>query len=285
MPKIPYIIVTPDYFASAGVRCLFRLAYILSTKGYESYVTGMINNCSYSVQSIHDDAEKQYKLIEGGCITLYPEIYPTNHLSALRVAGFVGYPGRDLPYENTFYYSNAIKSNIPKNRILTINAIEKEIFNNDTPQERIWNTVWMGKGNGSELDKLCIPDIKLITYKEPSDRKELASWLKQSKVLYTFDPASCLIDEARFCGTPVVYIPNAICPTMNDFFTYLKAGSNTVYGGTGTDTVLYGIAQSNTLEDIEKARLEIPEFLKFKEGYCNEENSMIENFIALTQEM
>lgn len=287
MPKIPYIIVSPNYRNSnAGVRVLYKLCHILNSKGYESYMTDSGSNPLWNTPTLKNDTEKTYKLINSGAIVLYPDIYPNNSFSSLRPVGFIAYPGRTLPYQNVFYYNNAMKANIPKDRILTISPIEKELFNTDVQEERNINTVWVGKGDGSVVPK-DISDVKMITASEPATREELASWLKKSKVLYTCDPYTALIDESRFCGTPVVYLPNAACPNMSDFFNRIKIGASTVYGsGEGSQGYsILGIAQGNTVEDIDKARQELPEFLKFKDAYCKDEDAMVDNFIAVTQSM
>ena len=269
MSNIPYIIATPDYRGNSGVRVLFKMAKLLAEKGYEVYVNNKVNDCPFKVNTIYGDSEKTYKLIQNGAIVVYPEIFSYNFLSSSRPVGYVLNPQRDLPYKNTFYYNDFFKKG--KN-LLTINVFDKSIFNNNIKEERIWNTVWIGKGNGEDLPKLNLDNVKMITYSEPSSREELATWFRKSKALYTFDAISAVSEEARGCGCPVYFVPNS-------------AHTSKYYDEVNWFAFKNGAAKDLTEQEIKRANETVSLIDEEVENFFKGKEKHLDNFIDITQDM
>jgi len=191
MTKYPYIIMAPPYRnSSAGVRALYELRNHLESAGYEA------------------------KIFQGGdapanSIVVYPETVSSNPMKARTVVRYVlNYPGLlggDSSYDSAeliFTFSPAYYPTAP---LLTVPIIEP--FFRDYGLPRSGGCFWVGKGEGI-VDE--IPETKgltEITYTWPETRQELAKFLNEKEILYSYDDCTALIYEARKCGCKVVVIP------------------------------------------------------------------------------
>lgn len=187
-----FIVYAPPYnFASAGIRVLYELNNDLIQLGHKS-----------EIRYIQDHDKK----IDSDVIVIYPEVITNNPLNAnhvvryfLNLDGFlfgqpveVGINDFILVWENFFYPRAHAQLNKP---------LISDIFNNrDTvpAYERTIDSTFLGKGAGFGF--YPIPNTVLIGSAGPLPRKALASLLRQTRVLYTFDPLTMVIPEAIFSG-------------------------------------------------------------------------------------
>lgn len=186
-----FIVYAPPYNpASAGIKALHELHNELIQLGHESKIVfhGVVKPCDPKT------------------IVIYPEIISDNPLSAQYVVrymlnsnGFItGVPidfgPKDfiLTWEN-FYHKNAHAQ-------LHKPIIPDWFHDRDTisPLERSIDSCYIGKSVRYNVHP--VPNTILINSTGPLSRKALASLLRQTRILYTFDPLTMMVPEALFCG-------------------------------------------------------------------------------------
>jgi len=242
----PYYIITPRYrHNSCGVRVMHKLIASLRGKGFLTFL-------SYETK----------RPAPGKMIVVMPDIY-VNDNSFGKVARYLLYYPRPnalpLDTELIFYYC---KKYDYKNRgvsRLWIDAYEYDLFNEkDCPAERTEECFYVSKGG--HIPRIPLTDTLCeITANWPSTRRDLANLLKRSKILYTYDANTALIDEARLCGCPVCIIP-----------------------GVNKSSIANepGIAR---IDNVEYARETLPEFQASHQKKLKDCEGDIDNFISITQ--
>ena len=266
---IPYIITSCGYMQyHAGIRALYKLADKLNAAGCEAYMFSA-GNAPYASPNIYSDRRKLQALIKAGAIVVYPEIYPTNVLGSKRpVSWMLNY--RETDISERFYWHRIMTATEEDERVLALDLVEHDLFNNNAKHERLFNSVWVGKGMADDR-MYTIPDARFIANTRPADRAELAVWLKQSKALYTFDAMTMLVSEACLCGTPVIYLPNA--------------GNTQAAVGSTLDISVNGFAYGNEPAEIERAEASVGAYAADYAAYFGRESEYLADFIRLTQRM
>jgi hypothetical protein len=203
-PKLKFLIYSPPYKnSSAGIRVLYKLNDMLNALGHQSSIS---NNLSATVDS--------------ETIAIYPEIVIGNPFNAKRVVRYllnhptklggngkygkddilVTYDTRWLPYAD--------------NQLLIIPVIE-DFFTYICGHRCNQSCVYVGKGVNTNAP--CTKDSIEITPTFPSNREDLASMLKHTHTLYSYDDNSMILIEAGLAGCevftiknnePVKYVPN-----------------------------------------------------------------------------
>lgn len=209
---LPYVLCAPDYHhASAGIRATHRLVHELNEHGQRAY-TACAGNPVWNEPTW-----------QGGenCIVIYPEVVYGNPLGAPNVVRWVlntpGYLGGDVTYDpREIVYTWSHRFTLAP--LLTVNVMEHDLFY-DNGHFRDTDACYMGKGNYrgvSELaDTRALPHITRSPC-WPSTRLELASLLKRTGTLYTYDDCTAVVDEALACGCRVVLLPEGREMTVAD---------------------------------------------------------------------
>ena len=199
-----FIVAAPPYRnSSAGCRVLHRLCHLLREIGELAFVaTNAVNrawNTPYS------------SVVTANTVVVYPEVIHGNPTDAERVVRYVlnhpGLLGGTKVYsdsEMVWYYDewlrdstrNATTEDVTGRRLF-INAIEPEYFWNNPLTYRDKTCFYVGKARGITLE---LPGYTEITSKWPATRMDLGNLLRRTKVLYSYDDCTALLEEAVLCG-------------------------------------------------------------------------------------
>lgn len=235
-----YIICAPVYSNSNGIRVLYLLAQKLETQGCEAYLYSPYpHHEGYRyVDEITDEMRRRD-------VVVYPEVIHGNPLQFQNVVRYVlYYPGKNggtkeyHPSEMIFVHDRKYLS---EGQLLTLPWLDEKLFYDDgTPKTLNCYFVHKG-GKWKEVPELS--EAVEINMHYPENREELAALLRKTKILYSYDDCSAILDEALMCGCDVKVIrengfedykscyfeavkDNAV--QLNDFIT---ATQNMNYGG------------------------------------------------------
>jgi hypothetical protein len=214
------MIVAPDYLeASAGIRALYRLCHLINLAGGDATMyPGTSGTPSWNTPP-------RSTKVTDRTVVLYPEIYHVERPTKRVVRWLLNEPGRLLdspklyrPEEMIFYYTKAFrvaaqaatKELLTEERELHVYTIEPELFFNDRSCARLYDCVFIGKGQAiyDSVQPREIRDALLISSIPPwpGSRAETAALLRGCRRLYTFDAHTTIADEASICGAQVLYI-------------------------------------------------------------------------------
>jgi hypothetical protein len=217
----PYVIVTPTWCVSSGVRVMHELCHALRLQGLEAYVLltsnlsgdGPVLNPALHTPALNPEMQARWPQLAQEAITIYPDGVPGNPFGAQRVVRYV--LGKEVPKEHDnprefrLYHSKAFPvEKRGDQRTLYLLPVDLGLFNDigTLPTlERPQDMLWIGKGGryvGPEKPEG--PRVKTITYGWPSPREQLAFELRQSRYVYSYDTLSATNLEAILCGAVVV---------------------------------------------------------------------------------
>jgi hypothetical protein len=210
----PYVIVSPSWCVSAGVRVMHMLCHELRQIGVEAWLLitnnlsgdGPVVNPGFTTPLLNGLMDARWPDLKERCILVYPDSVRGNPLGARYVARYI--LGKELvppePSEDfNFYFSKAFPAvKRGDQRVLQIVPIDLSLFNSIDAPERDQNLLWIGKG-GRHVGADC-PAVKPITYQWPPTRAELATELRRTHLLYSYDAVTALNAEAILCGAVVV---------------------------------------------------------------------------------
>lgn len=216
MKTRPYIIVTPTYCVSAGVRVMHTLCHELNALGFDAKLL-LTNNLSRSPQEVLNPAlntpcinpvfEQAWPQLQNDAIVICTDGFRGNPFGAKHVVRYV--LGKEMPSEQDdpadyrVYYSKAFPAQrAGRHPVLYLLPIDLALFNANNVTERPQNMLWLGKGARflNEAHEGCVP----ITYSWPPTRPELAHQLRRTRYLYSYDAVSATNLEAILCGATVV---------------------------------------------------------------------------------
>lgn len=201
--KKDYVIWTPAYAKSNGIKVLHLLYKKLEEKGFNVWL--------YSPKP-HLQGYKYIKKIsnelKNNAIVVYPEIVFGNPLGFQNVARYVlHYPGV-LGGAAQFHHSEVIfthnKDFFPQAFLLTLPWIDETIFYEDD-SEKVQDCYFVYKG-GKFREAEETKGLLEINMQYPKTPKELADLLRKTKTLYSYDACSSILDEAVLCGAIVKII-------------------------------------------------------------------------------
>lgn len=203
--KKRYIIYgVPERSANAGVRVLYMLREELERRGYEALIYQHRNKYKNILP------EKCYirhltKEIRNTDIIIYPEVIYGNPLGFRNVVRYVlnvpGFLAGDKEYHDSelvFSWNKSYLDNVP---LLKFDLIDTSLFYK-TDEEKDICCFFVHKG-GKCRDIPELKDCTEITMTWPETREELAALLRRTKILYSYDDNSSLLEEAHFCGSDV----------------------------------------------------------------------------------
>jgi len=209
----PYVFAGLAYHsASAGVRAWHRIIHELNRRGM----------VAFSLEDTNPDWDERrithlgYWIVRAleDPIVVYPEVVSGNPLRAGRVVRFVGntpgYLGGDAEFADTELVFTWSKQFYDTDRILMVDTIESELFNDVDLPEKDTDCAYVGKAEFRGVEEL--PETFEMTHITrfpywPSAREELAALLRRTRTLYTYDDCTMIIDEALLCGCEVILLP------------------------------------------------------------------------------
>jgi hypothetical protein len=201
--KKDYIIWTPAYSVSNGVKVLHMLYKELEKRGYNVYL--------YSCQPYQEG----YNYIEEvsdeqkeNAVVIYPEAVTGNPLKIKNVARYVlYYPGLNGG-EKKFHQSEALFTHLPmfypNIPVFTWPWLNEELFYDENlPKTQDCSFVYKG---GKFRDAKETEGLLEINLDFPATRKELADLLRTTGTLYSYDNCTAILEEATLCGAKVKII-------------------------------------------------------------------------------
>lgn len=218
----PYSVWCPPFeVTSGGIRVLYGLVGWLLSKG----------------QIVVPNA----KAIDGEYITIYPEIVNGNPFGAENVVRYIlatpgvmasgGVPGpTTFPKEDSIYvfselYNNDLK--VDKDHIMFLPILDLNTFKVTNTGKRNKKCKLIGKGYDLHLPET--EGLFELTREFSNDQQQLADYLNECQVMYSYDPNSAMFEIARLCGCQVEIIPSRY---KRDEFEKYEPGMNgiTYYG-------------------------------------------------------
>jgi hypothetical protein len=200
-----WYILAPIYaHSSAGVRCLYRLADLLSACGETAWI-------------INGPVE-----IDDKAILIYPEVILGNPLKAKNVVryllnvphawgrGDIRYPDSEMVWTfHPTYFEQAQETTsqkIDENRMLFINLIEPDLFYN-SGEEKTLDCFYLGK-EARRIRRTAFHNTQMveISFSWPPSRQKTAELLRKTKALYSFDHNTLLSQEALVCGAASYHV-------------------------------------------------------------------------------
>lgn len=221
-----YVIYTPKYAASNGIRVLYKLADELIKRGCNVFL--------FSEPSEGKDYQyinKLTKELKDNAVVIYPEVIFGNPLNAKKVVRYVlyypGINGGDSYYDkndmiftfNNEYYENA--------DLLSISTMDRSLFYKDNTPKDI-NCYFVNKG-GKWKEIQEFKNFVEINMSYPETREELANLLRRTKTLYSYDRHTLLTEEAFACGCDVKYVTEDgfedFIPDKTNYYTFEEYNS------------------------------------------------------------
>ncbi|GAB2861270.1 hypothetical protein GCM10027277_32420 [Pseudoduganella ginsengisoli] len=214
MKTRPYVILTPSYCVSAGVRVMHQLCHELNMLGFDAsiLITSNISppgtpviNPLWNTPVINNQARENWEAINNEAIFIAPDDLDGNPLNCKRLVYYVLGRENVAPADDyyRFYYTRAFPMDKTKEvPTLLLLPVDLSLFNANNTPERTQDMVWMGKNPEHWPNRP--PNVVPITYKWPPTREELAAHLRQTRYLYTYDAVSCTNTEAVLCGAVVI---------------------------------------------------------------------------------
>ena len=218
--KKNYIICTPTYGKSTGVRVLHTLAKSLQKQGFSA---SLFSHAPYAEG--YDYVHKITDHMRENDILVYPEIVLGNPLQFKNVVRYVLCFPETLGANNKYHHSEQVFAWEDKYYlgapILTFPYMDESIFYDDnSPKTHDCYFVYKG-GQCREIPE--IKDAIRIDMKYPREREELGRLLRSTKTLYSYDAESAMHNEAVACGAKVKIItPDDIIDFEGDYFRYAE---------------------------------------------------------------
>lgn len=226
---IPYAIASPNYsHTSGGIKVMWGLYGHLLARGHEVYMNAYPSNKEF--------------------IAIYPETYPLSVMPTKKVVRYilnkVGVMGVGKDTTNLkagptefedgamLYYFSRLFGETDDDHYMFLPIINTDIFV-DQKKIRDKRAVFVGKGDNLELHP---KGAYVVDRSLAQDQQELADFLNECEVLYSYDPVSAMSEVARLCGTRVVLYNDEY--SEDDYSTKYEAGSNGLSFGEDTHTIL-----------------------------------------------
>ena len=214
MKTRPYIILTPSYCVSSGVRVLHELCHELNGLGFDAKLMltsdlspdpTQLLNPALNTPVINNDFATNWEQINNDSIVISSDGIQGNPFNAKRLVRYVLGKEGDLPKDEfKVYFSRAFqrdKSVAPL--VLYHLPVDLSIFNTNNAPVRDQDMLWLGKGA-----KYCtepLPNVALMSYSWPATRAELAANFRRTRYLYSYDAVSATNIEAVLCGAVVIF--------------------------------------------------------------------------------
>jgi len=218
----PYVLFGSDYLhASAGVRACHRLVHELNQHGLMACSLGCVNP-EWDERRVTRVGYWMMRALSDP-IVIYPEVVTGNPLKAGHVVRWIlntpGHLGGDTVHPDSELIFAWSKRYIDTDRILTVDVMERDLFNSDDLPPKTLDCFYMGKAGFRGVEKIALTDGMTEITREPNypaTRAELADLLRRTRILYTYDDCTALGWEALLCGCRVVLLPENRDITLAD---------------------------------------------------------------------
>lgn len=233
----PYVIVAPGYTEKSwGVRTLHQLCHMLNVLNVPAYM--LLTGGTATRPDWRTPAARVRHLRDG--IVIYPEVITDNFLGAKRVVRWLlnrpGYiTGKSIQYgpdDFVVAWSRIIDVTLP---VLNLQIANDGLFHPHGLPEKAGELFYVGKGSRLARSPALERSRTEITRAWPSTHLELASLLRRSRAVYSYDTLSGINYEATLCGTLCVIIPNG--PYTREDIERGELGLNGIAWGTAPDEV------------------------------------------------
>jgi hypothetical protein len=194
-----YIIYSPEYTKSNGVRALYTLHDRLRAQGYEAYIFCLGSH----IGDYHYLTEVSRAMREND-IVVYPEVVAGNPLRFHRVVRWVLFFPGELGGAKTYHPGEVLftwSKSYMEAPLLTVPSIDTSLFF-DEGLPKMQDCCFVHKG-GRWRHLPELEGLLEINMTFPETREHLARVLKTTGTLYSFDSNSLLNAEARLCGAKV----------------------------------------------------------------------------------
>ena len=274
-----YLIAAPDYRESSlGIQVLHRLCHLINERGGSAWMVGCTVNEEWNAPALTEEAYNE--IISSGkpWIAVYPEVTTGNPFSApvvvrymLNREGVIMGNAIEAGSDDLFFWYRsefADKEHDPI--ILGIESYDLSLFEDDHPVKNK-DFLYLNRIPESVVDFSSLPEnIIVLSMQNPLSLRDLASLLKQGRVLYTYESSgTCLL--ANLCGCPVVALS---APGYEQYA--LNEQTLQDIGGAG-----FGYADSpQALAEIRASLHIVREFVLAKRQILE---TQLDNFLTLTQ--
>lgn len=210
----PYYIVAPAYQSNHfGSRILHELCSLLNQSGYEAYVeTPSISGglwtplLTAAVRAAHYKAKKKP-------IVIYPDAIKGHPLKLGLIVRCMVAGANAEQVKKTFISHELVyecqPSDYPEVAQLLMPVTDSDLFTcPDNQADRQTVIVFIDGYTGSIWQHGS--DVVQISQKDGKTTEELKAIYQKAQVLYSYEWSVATI-EARLCGCPVVFVPNAQC--------------------------------------------------------------------------
>ncbi|MBV8501648.1 MAG: hypothetical protein JO006_08020 [Paucibacter sp.] len=270
MKTRPYVIVAPTWGHRADVRVLHTLCHELNSLGLDASLlltagqsgdSDTLLNPALHTPVINPLMERHWGAINEEAIVVYAGSVPGNPFNARRVIRYVmnrQAPGAEAgaPGEYRVYLSKSFPvQRQASQRVLFLLPVDLGLFHAKGAQARTQDMLWLGAGVG--LNGEAPPHLVPITESWPPTREELATQLRRTRHLHSYDAGALLNLEAALCGAVV------ILHRLEGSAADLRADFEAHESGTG------GIAFGDSPFEIERAvrtRQELVENLRYQQA-------------------
>jgi hypothetical protein len=209
----PYVFAGLAYHhASAGIRSWHRLIHEMNGRGMIAYSLRDANPAWDERTITHFGYWMMRMFLDP--IVVYPEVVSGNPLRSKHVVRYVmntpGHLGGDTSYADTELVFTWSRRYYDTGRVLMIDTVERELFNSTDLPEKDTDCAYLGKAEFRGVEELpqTFDMVHITRFPHwPSTRKELADLLRRTRVLYTYDDCTMIIDEALLCGCEVILLP------------------------------------------------------------------------------
>lgn len=219
--KRNYVFVVQDFDKSSqGNIIMHRLCHYLNEQGYPAYMAVKHTNPKWNTPIATRE------VLSENTIVVYTDVVPNNTMRATRVVRWLmnspEFYKKTMkwqwwrPYDNGDIVFTFHKAWAPDKPVLYMREIDRDIFYKGK-EKRKGIVYYVGKAKG----KVVVPDyvkkgIELKTGKVvyPGSHEELANLFRKAEVFYCY-VGSGLVEEAIYCGCPVIYKGEDPCTNWN----------------------------------------------------------------------
>lgn len=203
--KKDYVIYTFPCEKSNGIRVLYLLANRLRDMGYNVYLYNDVSLANVSYAYGFKCINKITNRLRKRAIFVYPEVIVGNPLMAYKVVRYVlyypGVNGGEKKYHDSELIFTYVPEFYPGARVLTVPHLDEKLFYDDF-SVRTQDCYFVHK-KGKFRDAPETHGLLEINMSYPDTREKLADLLRTTRILYSYDDCSAILDEAFVCGVDV----------------------------------------------------------------------------------
>jgi len=277
--KQPYYIAAPDYDAGSGqIRQIHHLCHALNTLGFEAYLAGpkVIDGhrwtpiLSVEQQAAHYKAKKQPVRIYAGT-----DAPPRDQRSwACHYTSELRHPGPQAAHAGTISWSLSdeparwtLPLALPGSELVGSDPVTHPSATQPRTRQLVYARNYLKAGGQLQPEHDGLENIAAVDGREALSTESLRAALHDAELLYCYE-LDVVTMEARWCGCPVVYVPN----------------DRTLREAPASAWERLGTAWGDAPHAIAQARAELPSFQQLCVEQRKSSTATIEAFIAASQQ-